>query len=180
MNLPEESKVIQQNWNTLLQYHLFHPLPELLKLIPVQLSPRLVAVTLSVIEHQITAYLKFEHCCPLTGIIGLFLLLQNTHSLDDNPQSQRCIKLIHSQCHYESLFGYVNIRECGSILQVVGKGDSFAKNARKRLRSKKKYLTRMNELTVILNSLSAPECALSPQAILGFVHEAFVLYQRWN
>lgn len=130
------------------------------------------------IESQLNAYLKFEHCVPLAGIIGLLLLLQNTQSLEDNPQYQRCVRAIHSQCHFESLYGYVNIRECESILQVVSPGDSFIKTARKRLKSKKKYIPRMNELTVILNSLQAPESSLAPSALLGFVKEAFTLHQR--
>lgn len=177
--MPEESKVIYQNWCTLQQHALFTPIPQLLKKVSIQLSSNLLTVTLGVIEQQMNAYLKFEHIVPLTGILGLLVVLQETHSLEDNTLVQRCLRLIHGASHLENLYGFINISQCECLFNLVGWGEAPVKNTRKRLKSKKKYIHRMNELIVLLNSLPSHYSKLTPQLVISYLREAFILIQRF-
>lgn len=176
--MPEEGRLILQNWNTLCQYPLFASLPDLFKQVTISLSPGLITTTLSIIDQQLTAYDKFEHCYPLAGIVGLLVLLSNTHSLEANLQYQKCVKSLRGKCHFESLYGCVNVGECKCVNELTGWSKNPLKDARERLKSKSKYIKHMNELSVILASLDSTCYQIDPLTIISTLHEAFSLYQR--
>ena len=167
--------MINQNYNTLRKSYLFRSLKDTFLFFSINLPEVVISNLLSFIEGQLTNYLKFEHLVPLTGILGLLVFLSYTHQVNDHPVYLSCTRVIHSQWHLESIFYHINISQCVDIQRVVEWGDSIVKSTENRLKSKKKYIARMNELVVVLQSLSLLK--LSPQTVLSYVCEGFLLHQ---
>lgn len=176
--MDEETSVIQQNWFTLCETPLFIPLKTLCEEIYIQLSTNLQTMILSILEGQIAAYAQYTNDFPFIGCLGVLFILQFQPNMESNSQYQRCVKQLTEASHFESLFGFVNLSECSAVIKWLGYSDSLHKQIKNRLNSKIKYLPRMNELIIILNSINTPNFRMSSQTLIATLVEAFSLIQR--
>lgn len=174
----EETTVIQQNWFTLLETPLFLPLETLCQRISIQFSSNLISAIISLLESQVTAYAEYKNDFPFIGSLGILFILQFQPSMDSNSQYQHCLKRFKEMNHFEALFGFINIIECTAIMKWLGISTSIHKQVKKRLESKVKYLKRMKELIIILNSINTPDFHMSTQSLTTLLIEAFSLIQR--
>lgn len=174
----EESAVIQQNWFTLRETPLFLPLDTLCQRISIQFSSNLISAILSILESQVTAYTEYMNDFPFIGSLGILFILQFQPSIDSNSQYQHCLKRCKDINHFEALFGFINMTECTAVMKWLGISSSIHKQVKKRLQSKVKYLNRMKELIIILNSINTPDFHMSIQSLTSLLIEAFSLMQR--